>query len=101
MALDMLIEEVVKSTFCGELSNNVVSLDCGHVSSTTEEFYTVRCQVSEMRSLDQSLEEVCVVDMLEGDLQELSGSERKLIAELEAGKEVYLDRDLWTNITIT
>ena len=58
---------VVKKTFCGTLSNNVVSLDCGHVSTTTEEFYTVRCQVAEMRSLYQSLEEVCVKDMLEGD----------------------------------
>jgi ubiquitin carboxyl-terminal hydrolase 34 len=61
------LKTVVKSTFCGTLSNNVVSLDCGHVSTTTEEFYTVRCQVSEMRSLYQSLEEVCVKDMLEGD----------------------------------
>ncbi len=61
------LKSVVKSTFCGTLSNNVVSLDCGHVSTTTEEFYTVRCQVSEMRSLYHSLEEVCVKDMLEGD----------------------------------
>ena len=57
----------VKTAFCGTLSNNVVSLDCGHVSTTSEEFYTVRCQVAEMRSLYQSLEEVCVKDMLEGD----------------------------------
>ena len=61
------LKKTVKSTFCGTLSNNVVSLDCGHVSTTTEEFYTVRCQVAEMRSLYQSLEEVCVKDMLEGD----------------------------------
>ena len=80
------LKDVVKSTFCGTLSNNVVSLDCEHVSTTTEEFYTVRCQVTnqqrignctkyltcipkvaEMRSLYQSLEEVCVKDMLEGD----------------------------------
>ena len=61
------LKNVVKKTFCGTLSNNVVSLDCGHVSTTTEEFYTVRCQVAEMRSLYQSLEEVCVKDMLEGD----------------------------------
>jgi len=61
------LKDVVKTTFCGTLSNNVVSLDCGHVSTTSEEFYTVRCQVAEMRSLYQSLEEVCVKDMLEGD----------------------------------
>ena len=61
------LKKIVKSLFCGSLSNNVVSLDCGHVSTTTEEFYTVRCQVAEMRSLYQSLEEVCVKDMLEGD----------------------------------
>ena len=57
----------VKKTFCGTLSNNVVSLDCGHVSTTTKEIYTVWCQVAEMRSLYQSLDEVCVKDMLEGD----------------------------------
>lgn len=61
------LKNVVKKTFCGTLSNNVVSLDCGHVSTTTEEFYTVRCQVAEMRSLYQGLEEVCVKDMLEGN----------------------------------
>ena len=90
------LKDVVKTTFCGTLSNNVVSLDCEHVSTTTEEFYTVRCQVferffvlffldvpiffkvvfyilivslkvAEMRSLYQSLEEVCVKDMLKGD----------------------------------
>ena len=90
-------EEGVQPPLCGTLSNNVVSLDCEHVSTTTEEFYTVRCQVferffvlfitflfksslklcsisltvslkvAEMRSLYQSLEEVCVKDMLEGD----------------------------------
>ena len=41
------LKDVVKTTFCGTLSNNVVSLDCEHVSTTTEEFYTVRCQVFE------------------------------------------------------
>ena len=61
------LKNVVKKTFCGTLSNNVVGLDCGHVSTTTEEFYTVRCQVAEMRSLYQGLEEVCVKDMLEGN----------------------------------
>jgi hypothetical protein len=35
---------VVKSLFSGTLTNNVVSLDCNHVSRTAEEFYTVRCQ---------------------------------------------------------
>ena len=42
------LKDVVKTTFCGTLSNNVVSLDCEHVSTTTEEFYTVRCQVFEI-----------------------------------------------------
>ena len=50
------LKDVVKTTFCGTLSNNVVSLDCGHVSTTSEEFYTVRCQVAEMRSLYQESE---------------------------------------------
>ena len=38
----------------------MVSLDCDHVSKNVEEFYTVRCQVSEMRNLQQSLEEITV-----------------------------------------
>ena len=58
----------VKGLFCGTLTNNVVSLDCNHVSRTAEEFYTVRCQVSEMRNLFQSLEEVTVKDTLEGNV---------------------------------
>ena len=58
----------VKGLFCGTLTNNVVSLDCNHVSRTAEEFYTVRCQVSEMRNLFQSLEEVTVKDTLEGNI---------------------------------
>ncbi|XP_060516947.1 ubiquitin carboxyl-terminal hydrolase 34 isoform X2 [Cylas formicarius] len=61
------LKEVVKKLFCGVISNNVVSLDCGHVSRTLEEFYTVRCQVADMRNLYESLDEVTVKDTLEGD----------------------------------
>ncbi len=61
------LKRVVKGLFGGTLTNNVVSLDCNHVSKTLEEFFTVRCQVSEMRNLYQSLEEVTVKDTLEGD----------------------------------
>jgi len=32
-----------------------------------EEFYTVRCQVADMRNLYESLDEVTVKDTLEGD----------------------------------
>lgn len=41
--------------------------DCEHVSRTVEEFYTVRCQVADMRNLYESLNEVTVKDTLEGD----------------------------------
>lgn len=41
--------------------------DCPHVSRTLEEFYTVRCQVADMRNLYESLDEVTVKDTLEGD----------------------------------
>nr|CAI5854145.1 unnamed protein product [Callosobruchus analis] len=34
------LKEVIKKLFCGVISNNVVSLDCDHVSRTLEEFYT-------------------------------------------------------------
>lgn len=61
------LKMLVKRLFCGVLSNNVVSLDCGHVSRTIEEFYTVRCQVENMRNLHESLDEVTVKDTLEGD----------------------------------
>lgn len=61
------LKHLIKRLFCGTLSNNVVSLDCGHVSRTREEFYTVRCQVAQMRDLHESLAEVTVKDTLEGD----------------------------------
>jgi ubiquitin carboxyl-terminal hydrolase 34 len=61
------LKSLVKRIFCGVISNNVVSLDCGHVSRTLEEFYTVRCQVADMRNLQESLDEVTVKDTLEGD----------------------------------
>lgn len=61
------LKELVKRIFCGVISNNVVSLDCDHVSRTLEEFYTVRCQVADMRNLQESLDEVTVKDTLEGD----------------------------------
>ena len=51
MSPELKIE--MRKLFCGTLTNNVVSLDCNHVSRTAEEFYTVRCQVSEMRNLYQ------------------------------------------------
>ncbi|KAK5649017.1 hypothetical protein RI129_003909 [Pyrocoelia pectoralis] len=61
------LKKVIKTLFCGVISNNVVSLDCDHVSRTLEEFYTVRCQVADMRNLYESLDEVTVKDTLEGD----------------------------------
>jgi len=60
-------KKLVKTLFGGVISNNVVSLDCDHVSRTLEEFYTVRCQVTDMRNLYESLDEVTVKDTLEGD----------------------------------
>eukprot|EP00057_Strongylocentrotus_purpuratus_P011049 XP_011665523.1 PREDICTED: ubiquitin carboxyl-terminal hydrolase 34-like [Strongylocentrotus purpuratus] len=61
------LKNTVSSLFKGELTNNVVSLDCPHVSQTTEEFFTVRCQVADMKNLYESLDEVTVKDTLEGD----------------------------------
>ncbi|WAR13002.1 UBP34-like protein, partial [Mya arenaria] len=37
--------------------------DCEHVSRTLEEFYTVRCQVTDMKNLYESLDEVTVKDI--------------------------------------
>lgn len=79
------LKTTVKKLFCGTLTNNVVSLDCNHVSRTAEEFYTVRCQVSEMRNLFQSLEEVTVKDTLEGDnMYTCSQCNKKVRAEKRA-----------------
>ncbi|KAL1414805.1 hypothetical protein MTO96_007264 [Rhipicephalus appendiculatus] len=61
------LKELVKHLFCGVLSNNVVSLDCSHISRTLEEFYTLRCQVADMRNLYESMNELTVKDTLEGD----------------------------------
>ena len=61
------LKDLVKRLFSGSLSNNVVSLDCPHISQTTEEFYTLRCQVADMRNLNESLDEITVKDTLEGD----------------------------------
>ena len=79
------LKSVVKELFCGTQTNNVVSLDCCHVSRTAEEFYTVRCQVAEMRNLYQSLEEVTVKDTLEGDnMYTCSQCNKKVRAEKRA-----------------
>lgn len=79
------LKTLIKRLFCGTLSNNVVSLDCGHVSRTLEEFYTVRCQVADMRNLHESLDEVTVKDTLEGDnMYTCSQCGRKVRAEKRA-----------------
>ncbi|XP_064603807.1 ubiquitin carboxyl-terminal hydrolase 34-like isoform X2 [Liolophura sinensis] len=77
--------KLVKSQFGGILTNNVVSLDCPHVSRTLEEFYTVRCQVTDMKNLYESLDEVTVKDMLEGDnMYTCSKCQKKVRAEKRA-----------------
>ena len=56
--------------------------DCAHVSRTCEEFYTVRCQVADMRNLYESLDEVTVKDTLDGDnMYTCSQCQRKVRAE--------------------
>uniref|UniRef100_A0A3B5M8F1 Ubiquitin carboxyl-terminal hydrolase 34 n=1 Tax=Xiphophorus couchianus TaxID=32473 RepID=A0A3B5M8F1_9TELE len=61
------LKNTVKTLFGGVITNNVVSLDCDHVSQTAEEFYTVRCQVADMKNIYESLDEVTIKDTLEGD----------------------------------
>nr|XP_033794971.1 ubiquitin carboxyl-terminal hydrolase 34 isoform X3 [Geotrypetes seraphini] len=61
------LKSTVKNLFGGVITNNVVSLDCEHVSQTVEEFYTVRCQVADMKNIYESLDEVTIKDTLEGD----------------------------------
>lgn len=61
------LKNTLRELFAGTLSNNVVSLDCPHISQTTEEFYNLRCKVADMRNLYDSLDELTVKDTLEGD----------------------------------
>ncbi|XP_052272263.1 ubiquitin carboxyl-terminal hydrolase 34-like isoform X3 [Dreissena polymorpha] len=79
------MKKLIKSLFGGVITNNVVSLDCEHVSRTLEEFYTVRCQVTDMKNLYESLDEVTVKDMLEGDnMYTCSKCSKKVRAEKRA-----------------
>lgn len=76
------LKDTVKSLFSGTLSNNVVSLDCGHISRTKEEFYTLRCKVADMKHIWDSLNELTVIDTLEGDNMYTCGDcEKKVRAE--------------------
>ena len=61
------LKDMVKKLFGGTLSNNVVSLDCPHISRTSEEFYTLRCKVADMKNIFDSLDDLTVKDTLEGD----------------------------------
>ncbi|XP_070409718.1 ubiquitin carboxyl-terminal hydrolase 34 isoform X3 [Nothobranchius furzeri] len=65
--MSLELKNTVKTLFGGVITNNVVSLDCDHVSQTAEEFYTVRCQVADMKNIYESLDEVTIKDTLEGD----------------------------------
>ncbi|CAH1793285.1 unnamed protein product [Owenia fusiformis] len=79
------LRKLVKNLFGGVITNNVVSLDCPHVSRTKEEFYTVRCQVTDMKNLYESLDEVTVKDTLEGDnMYTCSKCQKKVRAEKRA-----------------
>lgn len=83
MTIDL--KDMMKRNFSGLQSNNVVSLDCPHISQTTEEFYTLRCQVSDMRDLYESLNELTVKDTLEGDnMYNCSKCGKKVRAEKRA-----------------
>uniref|UniRef100_T1K3V7 USP domain-containing protein n=1 Tax=Tetranychus urticae TaxID=32264 RepID=T1K3V7_TETUR len=77
------LKETVKSLFAGTLSSNIVT-DCGHISRTTEEFYTLRCKVADMRHLWDSLDELTVKDTLEGDNLYNCRCGRKVRAEKRA-----------------
>nr|XP_027200113.1 ubiquitin carboxyl-terminal hydrolase 34-like [Dermatophagoides pteronyssinus] len=79
------LKDMVKKLFSGLQSNNVVSLDCPHISQTMEEFYTLRCQVADMRDLYESLNELTVKDTLDGDnMYNCSVCGRKVRAEKRA-----------------
>lgn len=61
------LKQLVRELFCGILTNIVISFDCPHVSRKLEEFYTVRCQVADMKDVHESLAELTVKHTLEGN----------------------------------
>uniref|UniRef100_A0A1I8I193 USP domain-containing protein n=1 Tax=Macrostomum lignano TaxID=282301 RepID=A0A1I8I193_9PLAT len=76
------LKTAVKDLFCGVLTNSVVSQDCPHVRHTLEEFYCVRCEVHGVKNLYQSLDKLCVTDLLEGEnMYRCSGCDCKVKAE--------------------
>uniref|UniRef100_A0A1I8JNH7 USP domain-containing protein n=1 Tax=Macrostomum lignano TaxID=282301 RepID=A0A1I8JNH7_9PLAT len=79
---EMTPERPSKDLFCGVLTNSVVSQDCPHVRHTLEEFYCVRCEVHGVKNLYQSLDKLCVTDLLEGEnMYRCSGCDCKVKAE--------------------
>lgn len=82
---DPSMKSEIKKLFGGVITNVVISLDCPHVSSSLEEFYTVRCQVAGMNDLYESLNEITVKDTLEGDnMYTCSTCSKKVRAEKRA-----------------
>lgn len=82
---DPNLKNEIKKLFGGVITNVVISLDCPHVSSSLEEFYTVRCQVAGMKDLYESLNEITVKDTLEGDnMYTCSTCSKKVRAEKRA-----------------
>ncbi|CAF0722648.1 unnamed protein product [Brachionus calyciflorus] len=82
---DPNLKSEMKKLFGGVITNVVISLDCSHVSSSQEEFYTVRCQVTGMKDLYESLNEITVKDTLEGDnMYTCSKCSKKVRAEKRA-----------------
>jgi ubiquitin carboxyl-terminal hydrolase 34 len=76
------LKRLVRELFCGTLTNIVLSFDCPHISRKLEEFYTVRCQVADMKDVHESLAELTVKDTLEGDnMYTCSKCARKVRAE--------------------
>uniref|UniRef100_A0A1I8JQ15 USP domain-containing protein n=1 Tax=Macrostomum lignano TaxID=282301 RepID=A0A1I8JQ15_9PLAT len=73
----------VKDLFLAAFSPTArVSQDCPHVRHTLEEFYCVRCEVHGVKNLYQSLDKLCVTDLLEGEnMYRCSGCDCKVKAE--------------------
>jgi ubiquitin carboxyl-terminal hydrolase 34 len=60
-------EQTLKNFFGGEISNQVISKNCEHVSERTESFFTLSIEVKGKKSILESLELFVRGDILEGD----------------------------------
>jgi len=88
---------LVQSVFGGKLSSQVICTNCGHVSSTYEDYYTLSLEIKNQRTLDDSLDRFIagstICDYLCDNCKErIDATRRTLISTLPNVLIVHLQR---------